>query len=107
MGMTDRNAAGTSRPSAVRSLGRSDISGDPRLKIGLDAAEIVLQQNEFRRYGRVGLELEDPVAVRMLQSQQRFAGTGDGPVEPGHPTPIDKRRRFSGRHSVIHGGTCY
>src|SRR5262249_60018361 len=74
---------------------------------GLDAIEIVLQQNEFRRYCRVGLQLENPVAVRVLQSQQRLAGACDRLVEPGYTTVADKRRRFSGRHSIIHGKKRY
>src|SRR5262249_8858527 len=58
------------RPAAICALGFAKISGDSRLNLGLDAVEIVLQQNKFRRYRRVGLQLEDPVAVRMLQSQK-------------------------------------
>src|ERR1700738_3967654 len=31
------------RPTAIRTLGRANVSRDPRLQLGLDAAEVVLE----------------------------------------------------------------
>jgi len=75
-------AAVEQRPAAVGALHRPQVAGNPRLQFRLDAAEVMLQQDEFGRDCRVGFELEDPVAVAMLQRHQRFAGAGDGLVEP-------------------------
>src|SRR6516162_1665756 len=54
------------RPPAVRSLRRAEIPRDTSLELRLDAVEVVLQQYIFGGYRRVGLELENPVAVGVL-----------------------------------------
>ena len=78
------------RPAAVLALLGAHESRDLRLKLGLDSAEIVLQQNIFGRDRRVGFELEDPVAIGMLQRQQRRGGAGDRLTESvGLPAGVD------------------
>ena len=62
-------AAVEQRPAPVGTLSGADISSDASFKLRLDAVEIVLQQNKFRRNRYIGLQLEDPVTVGTLQSQ--------------------------------------
>ena len=65
------------RPSPVRALSCANILGDPRLQFRLNAAEIVLEQDELRRDRHIGFQLEDPVSVRVLQGDERLAGLRD------------------------------
>ena len=76
------SAAVEQRPAAVLALGRSNVSRDARLQLGLDPAEIVLQQNELGRDRHIRLELENPMSVGMLERDQRLAGPRDRLVEP-------------------------
>ena len=71
------------------------------LKLRLDSAEIMLQQNVFGRDRRVGFEFEDPVAIRMLQRQQRRRGAGDRLTEPvGLPAGVGGV--FRDRRSLVY-----
>ncbi len=84
------------RPTAIRTLGRANVSRDARLQLGLDAAEVVLEQDELRRDRHVGLELEDPVSVWVLQADQRLAGSHDSLVEPRRANVTAQHPRFVG-----------
>ena len=54
------------RPAAMVALDAAQIDGDFGLELGVDRlAEIMAQQHIFGRDGRVGLELEHPVAVAL------------------------------------------
>ena len=90
------------RPAAVPALGCADIPGDPRLQFRLYTAEIMLEQDEFRRDRHVGLQFEDPMSVRMLQGDQRFAGSRDRLVEPRLVDATTQDRHFF-RIDIIHG----
>ena len=57
-------------PTAVFTLSRAQITGNALFEIAVDGVEIVLQQDVFGRDRRVGLELEQPVAVTMLARDQ-------------------------------------
>ena len=57
-------------------------SGDAPLFRAVDRAEIMLQQDVFRRDRRIGLELERPMAVGALQLEQGARGVLDRRVEP-------------------------
>ena len=60
-------AVGKQRPAAVGALDAAQIDGDLGFERGIDRlAEIVPQQHVFGRNGGVGLELEQPMAVRAL-----------------------------------------
>src|SRR6202021_1589986 len=63
-------------------LNAPEIDGDQTLKfeIWFFAAEMP-EQNIFGRDRRVGLELETPMAVRVLLGEQRFRRAGDMTLE--------------------------
>ena len=63
-------AAMEQRPSAVCPLGLAKIGGEALLQVGLDCAEIMLQQDKGSRHRRVGFQFEHPVAVFALQRHQ-------------------------------------
>src|SRR5579884_1184622 len=69
-------------PAAVLALTGADIGGDLPLEFRLAAPEIVLQHDEFGGYRGVGLELEYPMPVGVLQRHQRFAGAVYGRIQP-------------------------
>ncbi len=66
------------RPSAVIALDSPEINGDQalELEIGLFAAKMP-EQHILRRDRRVGLELETPMAVLALTSEQRLRRSGN------------------------------
>ena len=68
------------QPPSV-ALGCADVARDARLQLGLDAAEVVLQQDVLGRDRHVGLQLENPMSVGVLQGDQRLAGARDRLVE--------------------------
>ncbi len=59
------------RPAAVGALNAPQIDADPLFERIVDLVEIMLEHHVFRRDGRVGFELENPVAVGVLASEQR------------------------------------
>ncbi len=60
----------------MRALDAAQIDADLALELGVDRlGEVMPHQHVFGRDGGVGLELEDPVAVRLLPLEQR-AGRG-------------------------------
>src|SRR5262249_6149347 len=68
----------------VGELGAVEIGGD----LFFDAepvafAEIVLEQHVFGRDGAVRLELEHPMAVRLLLRDERLGGARDRVIERG------------------------
>ena len=66
----------------VRALDAAQVVGDLAFLIAIfRLAEIVLQEEVFGRDRGVGLELEHPVAVRLLEGRQRIGGALDGAVE--------------------------
>src|SRR5215831_3981650 len=68
----------------MSSLRSTDKLCDMLLEFWLDAAEVVLEQYILGRYRRVGLQLEYPVSIGMLQRQQGIAGPSDSIIElPG------------------------
>jgi len=82
------------RPTVIRTLRRANVSRNARLQLGLDAAEVVLEQDELRRDRHIGLELEDPVSVWVLQAYQRLAGSHDSLVEPRRTNVAAQHPRF-------------
>ena len=66
-------AAVEQRPAAMLALDGAQILRQRRLDAVVDLAEIMLQQDVFGRDGRIGLELEGPMAVGALLRQQRLA----------------------------------
>ena len=61
------------RPATMCALDAAQIGRDLRLERVIDLfAQIVPQQHIFRRDRRVGFELEHPVPVRALQTEQRL-----------------------------------
>ena len=54
------------RPAAVRALHRPQVNADLALQCRVDPVQEVLEQHIFRRDGRIGLQLEDEVAVVAL-----------------------------------------
>ena len=79
------------RPAAMVALDAPQIDGDQalELEIGLLAAEMA-EQHVFGRDGRVGLELEAPVAVLALRGEQRLRRRG----KYGPPAPRATARSF-------------
>ena len=76
-------AAMEQRPAAMLALDAAQIDADLALQLEVvRLAEIVAQQDVFRRDGGVGLQLEDPVAVVALLAHQRLRGAIDVVVEP-------------------------
>ena len=66
------------RPAAMVALDAAQIDADLALQLEvIRLAEIVAQQDVLGRDGRVGLQLEDPVAVVALLAQQRLRGAAD------------------------------
>ncbi len=66
------------RPAAVLALDASQVDPDLALQLQvLGLAEVVLQQDELRRDGGVGLQLEHEMPVRLLQGQQGVGGARD------------------------------
>ena len=90
------------RPPAVRALDGANIPCDPRLQFRLDGAEIVLEQDELRRDRHVGLQLEDPMSVGVLQGDQRFFGSRDRLIEAPCVDAAAQDRHFFCAY-VIHG----
>ena len=68
------SAAIEQRPAAVLALGGSNVSRDARLQLGLDPAQIVLQQYELGGDRDIRLQLKNPMSVSMLERDQRLAG---------------------------------
>ena len=63
-------------------LAAAQIGRDPGFERCVDRlAEIVAQQDIFRRDRRVGLQLEDPVPIRLLARGQGIGGFADCRVE--------------------------
>ena len=70
------------RPAAVGRLNAPEIARDLRFELGVDRlAAIVAHQDIFGRDRRVGLELEDEMAVVALQRAERARRRGDRDVE--------------------------
>ncbi len=85
-------------------LGAAQVSRDALIELGVDRPEIVLQQDIFGGDRGVGLQLEYPVAVLMLQRQQRFDRSRDRSVEARRARHlVDHRRILLCGHSIHHG----
>ncbi len=64
------------RPAAVGLLPLPQIVGETVFQVGIDRPpEEALQQEIFRRDGNIGLQIEDPIAFRMLQGKEILQGT--------------------------------
>ena len=61
----------------------ADVDAEPRLGLRVDLVEEVIEKDVFGRDGRVGLELEQPVAVVMLQPAQAGGGILDDLLDVG------------------------
>ena len=80
------------RPAAVLALDAAQVDADLALQLQvLGLAEVVLQQDELRRDGAVGLQLEHEVTVRPLRLQQGVQGAGDELLHA-----VEGRRRLGG-----------
>ncbi len=62
------------RPPAMRPLGSAQIRADLRFQPRIDTVEEMLQQHILGRDRGVGLQLEQPVPIRVLPAQQCGAG---------------------------------
>src|SRR5215467_611927 len=61
------------RPAAMRALHAAQVDRDLALELGVDRlGEKVTHQDVFGRDGAVGLELEDPMTIRLLAVEQRL-----------------------------------
>src|SRR5437660_5028993 len=83
-------------------LNAAEIGGDLALELRIGGlAEIMLEQHVFGRDGRVGFELEHPMTVGLLQSEQRSGGGRNVRLEPR----VDRRRpsgHLTGCQCVFH-----
>ncbi len=63
------------RPAAVIALDRPQVAGDLAFEVGLERVQEMIEQNIFSGDGRIGFELEAPMAVFRAQFQEgRTAG---------------------------------
>src|SRR5260370_22979153 len=84
------------RPAALGALRALEVGGDLRLDAERVAlAEVMLQQHVFGRNGGVGFELEQPMAVRPLQVEERSRGALDRALERGLARRL-RRSRWDG-----------
>jgi hypothetical protein len=74
-------AAVEERPAAILALDLAQVAGEPLLHLWVDLAQEMLQQDVLGRDGGVGLQLESPVAVRLLHRHQRPGDIGHGVIE--------------------------
>ena len=83
------------------SLNAAQIDGDFafQFEVGL-LAEIMHEQHVFGRNRGVGLELEDPMAVRLLQVEQRLGRARDARLQRVQRNGIGGRKRVG--QSVHH-----
>ena len=70
-------------PAAVIGLAAADVGAEPRLGLGINLVEEVVEEDVLRRDGRVGLELEQPVAVVALKVAQAGGGVLDDLLDVG------------------------
>ena len=92
------------RPAAMRALHPAQISGDLRLQPRVHGfAEIVAQQDVFRRNGTIGLEFEHPVAIGLLMVEQRARRGGDGGLQA---FARDHHGFITGKHLVQNLRLC-
>ena len=98
-------AAEEQRPAAIWTLNRSEVARDALFEVGVDRAEIMLQQNVFGRDRRIRLKFEDPIAVAVLQREQRLDRSGDRRIERRRLQGLAQHRRFVGlgRDPAGHG----
>ena len=74
-------------------LDAAQIDGDLGFQRGIDRlGEIMAQQHVFGRDRGVGLELEHPMAVGLLQLGKRRRGAGDAAIEHVVRDPVGRRR---------------
>src|SRR3546814_10923505 len=90
----------------MAALDGAQVVGDLRLDRAkarrVDLSQEVLQEDVFRRDGGVGLQLEQPVAIRALLGLQRRAHLADERVEG-----IDVRPGHGGRGGRAFEVSCY
>jgi hypothetical protein len=72
-------------------LRRAQVDGDLVFERPVDLAEEVFEEDVFGRHRRIGLELEHPVAIRLLQRLEAGAGLGD---DLGHSRLADLEGRI-------------
>ena len=82
-------AAEEQRPAAMLGLAGAQIGGDLVLERLVDLVEKMLEEHVVGRNRRVGLELEHPVAIRLLQRFQIAPGI----VDQREASPSSHRRR--------------
>jgi hypothetical protein len=76
-------AAVEQRPAAAFHLNLAQVVADAPLALLVDLAQEVLEHDVFGRDRGVGLELEHPVAVRLLAVVEREAALAQGAVQCG------------------------
>ncbi len=77
-------AAMEQRPAIVTGLNAAQIIPDLGFEGAVDRlAEVVPQQNIFRRNGRIGFQLEYPMTVALAIAQQRVASRGNAGFQRG------------------------
>ena len=65
------------RPTAVLALMSAQVGGEFTLERRVDLVHIVHHQDVLGRDGTIGLQLETPITVRVLQAEQRACGMLD------------------------------
>ena len=71
------------RPAAVIPLPGADVGAETRLGLGVDLVEEMVEQDVFGGDRRVGLQLEQPVAVVMLEAPERGGCLVDHRLDAG------------------------
>ena len=79
-------------PTAVPGLVPAQVHGDARLEGPVDLVHEVHHEDVLGRDGAVGLQLIDPVPVRLLVLEERLARARDGRLERLPPEPGDRHR---------------
>ena len=103
-------AAVKERPAAVVALPRPDVGAEPRLGLGIDFVEEVVEEDVLGRNGRVGLQLEHPVAVVALEAAQACRRVLDDMVDAGGgncAVQTVRRRADDGLTSPVRPGASY
>jgi hypothetical protein len=84
-------------PAAVRKLALAEVRDDLRFALAVDAVEDMTEEEVLARDGTVGLQLADPMPVRLLGPEEEPVRALDGGVDAGRC-----RVRRSGRRGVGH-----
>ena len=102
-------AARKERPAAVIALPGADIGAEPRLGLGIDFIQEVIEEDVFGGNGRVRFELEHPMAVVALEAAQAGSRLADDLFDAGGGNSAVwavRRRTDDGLTSPVWPGAC-